>query len=247
MAGDACAYQILGLEPGAELAAIERAYKSLIKAHHPDRAGGDPARAADLNRAYNDLRQALRQRGDVAIHSFPPLRAAGWSATIWALVAVVMLGLAAATLSLLTPREAARIAGISDRALVHAARLDVMEQPLSLGEIDRAALEAVRISQRADELTLTAHSNRCFQLLRRSPALVQYDRCAAFDDAVVLLQDRDPLRDSGRFSEIAVTGRLWSAAATLSKDYVATDSRLRRIRLQVELLLSPDEASSAVQ
>ena len=32
-----------GLEPGADPAAIERAYKRLIKQHHPDREGGDAA------------------------------------------------------------------------------------------------------------------------------------------------------------------------------------------------------------
>ena len=67
------------------------------------------------------------------------------------------------------------------------------------------------------------------------------DRCAAFDDAVVQLQDRDPLRDQGPFSELAVTGRQWSAASTLSNDYLAIDGRLDRIRLRVELALAPPE------
>ena len=65
------------------------------------------------------------------------------------------------------------------------------------------------------------------------------DRCAAFDDAVVQLQDRDPLRDQGPFSELAVTGRQWSAASALSDDYLAIDGRLDQIRLRVELALAP--------
>ena len=74
---------------------------------------------------------------------------------------------------------------------------------------------------------------------RPSPSLAQLDRCAAFDDAVVQLQDRDPLRDQGPFSELAVTGRQWSAASALSDDYLAIDGRLDRIRLRVELVLAP--------
>ncbi len=56
MAGDASAYAALGLEPGADAAAIEQAYKRLIKQHHPDREGGDPRTAAEINRAYRELR-----------------------------------------------------------------------------------------------------------------------------------------------------------------------------------------------
>ena len=56
MADDASAYASLGLEPGADAAAIEQAYKRLIKEHHPDREGGDARRAAELNRAYRELR-----------------------------------------------------------------------------------------------------------------------------------------------------------------------------------------------
>ena len=46
------------------------------------------------------------------------------------------------------------------------------------------------------------------------------------DDAVVQLQDRDPLRDQGPFGELAVTGRLWSGATALSDDYVAINKLL---------------------
>jgi len=56
---------------------------------------------------------------------------------------------------------------------------------------------------------------------------------------VVQLQDRDPLRDQGPFSELAVTGRVWSGAAALSDDSVAIDGRLDQIRLRVELGLAP--------
>ena len=36
------AYQVLGLDPGAEPEQLRDAYKALAREHHPDR-GGDPA------------------------------------------------------------------------------------------------------------------------------------------------------------------------------------------------------------
>ena len=65
------------------------------------------------------------------------------------------------------------------------------------------------------------------------------DRCAAFDDAVVGLQDRDPLRDNGPFAPLAVTARQWSAASALSDNDLAIDDRLDQIRLRVEMALAP--------
>ena len=56
MGADLSAYGVLGLEPGADDAAIEQAYRRLIKKHHPDRSGGDTARATEINRAYRELR-----------------------------------------------------------------------------------------------------------------------------------------------------------------------------------------------
>src|SRR3954447_1276369 len=58
MATNASAYDVLGVEPGADWTTVERAYKTLMKTHHPDRAGGDAERAAEINRAYRELRQA---------------------------------------------------------------------------------------------------------------------------------------------------------------------------------------------
>jgi hypothetical protein len=116
-----------------------------------------------------------------------------------------------------------------------------MEQPLSIADIERAAADALRLRQTSDEMSLAGNSRACHQRLRYKPTISQFDRCAAFDDAVVLLQDRDPLRDQGPFSELAVTGRIRSAAALLSDDSVAIDSRLDRIRRQVERALERDQ------
>ncbi len=73
------------------------------------------------------------------------------------------------------------------------------------------------------------------------PATTLMANGAAFDDAVLQLQDHDPMWDEGPFSQLAVTGRQWSAASALSNDSLAIDSRLDRIRLQVELALAPPD------
>jgi hypothetical protein len=116
---------------------------------------------------------------------------------------------------------------------------DPIDQPLHVAAIAAAAQRAQFLARTRDEMALASASRDCHHGLRSDPSLVQLDRCAAFDDAVVQLQDRDPLRDQGPFGELAVTGRLWSGATALSDDYVAIDGRLDRIRLQVEIALAP--------
>ena len=120
-----------------------------------------------------------------------------------------------------------------------------MDQPLNVAR-DRRRGAARRCGSRRtqDEMALARGEPRLPPpAARPTPSLRQLDRCAAFDDAVVQLQDRDPLRDQGPFSELAVTGRQWSAASALSDDYLAIDGRLDQIRLRVELALAPHAAA----
>jgi hypothetical protein len=93
-------------------------------------------------------------------------------------------------------------------------------------------------------MALASTSRDCHHLLRSAPSVLQLDRCAAFDDAVVQLEDRDPLRDQGPFSELAVTGRIWAGATALSDDSLAIDGRLDRIRLRVEEVIAPTTAQA---
>jgi DnaJ domain len=236
MVGDASAYAALGLEPGADSATIERAYKRLIKEHHPDREGGDASRAAEINRAYRELRlnRDLRDPLELNDHWGIPQR----GSRAWVGVALVLL-LALGLLLLMTgPLSSIAQPGgeriVSEHGRADAAASDIMDQPLHLAAIDGAALEALHIARTSDEIALASASRDCHHLLRSRPTMIQLDRCAAFDDAVVQLQDRDPLRDQGPFSELAVTGRVWSGATELSDDSVAIDGRLDRIRLRVE-------------
>jgi hypothetical protein len=115
---------------------------------------------------------------------------------------------------------------------------DPMDEPLDLAAIDDAAGEALRLARTRDEMALASVSRDCHHSLRSRPTLGQFDRCVAFDDAVVQLQDRDPLRDHGPFAELAVTGRVRTGASGLSDDSLAIDGRLDRIRLRVELQLA---------
>jgi hypothetical protein len=235
MAGDASAYAALGLEPNADSASIERAYKKLIKEHHPDREGGDATRAAEINRAYREIRTERDLKDPLELND--ELGAPRSGSRAWVAVALMLLIALGAILLLIGPLSSIARSDQPRALTAHsraAAATDPMDQPLNVKVIDGAAVEALQIARTKDEMALASTSRDCHHELRSRPSLVQLDRCAAFDDAVVQLQDRDPLRDQGPFSELAVTGRIWSGATELSDDSVAIDGRLDRIRLRVE-------------
>jgi hypothetical protein len=240
MGADASAYAALGLEPGADASAVERAYKRLIKQHHPDREGGDSARAAEINRAYRELRGSAGPQDIILVHEPPPEESGGWvRVAVALLLALAVLFALTGPLSaymrqLLEPRIPSFATGSTAGGQAPA---DIMDQPLHRAAIKEAVGEAMH--RRGDENALIAASRECFRKLGLDPSLAQLDRCAAFDDAVVQLLDRDPMWDRGPFSQVAVTGRQWSGASGLSNDYLEVDSRMDRIRLQVELALAP--------
>jgi hypothetical protein len=252
MADDASAYAALGLEPGADASAIERAYKRLIKQHHPDRQGGDAHRAAEINRAYRELRAARGLKDPLELNE-EWLDGRAPADQGWPAFALVALSGAAFFLLLMSPlgpaADALRSPALHGFAAARdrAAPSDPMDQPLHVAAISAAARRAQYLARTRDEMALASASRDCHHELRSDPSLLRLDRCAAFDDAVVQLQDRDPLRDQGPFGELAVTGRLWSGATALSEDYVAIDSRLDRIRLQVEIALAPPPQPAPAQ
>jgi hypothetical protein len=115
----------------------------------------------------------------------------------------------------------------------------LIEEPIDEQAVDRATEEARSLFGERDEMALAELSRACHVDFRQSRKLAEFDRCVAFDIAVVFLQDRDPMRDQGPFRQVAVSRRHWSDAALLSSDSLAIDSRLDRIRLRVELRLAP--------
>jgi hypothetical protein len=236
MAGDASPFAALGLEPGADSSAIEQAYRRLIKEHHPDREGGNATRAAEIIQAYRELRAERNLKDPLELNDDWGMPADTPAWTVAAMMLVVGLGLLLLLTGSLRPVLQPQ-ARHSSRVPMTAAA-DVMDQPLNLSAIDGSARQAFEIARTRDEIALASTSRDCHHLLRSHPSLVQLDRCAAFDDAVVQLEDRDPLRDQGPFSELAVTGRIWAGATAMSDDSLAIDSRLDRIRLRVEQALA---------
>src|SRR3954463_2107578 len=132
MAHDASAFATLGLKPGADAVAIERAYKQLIKQHHPDREGGDSERAAELNRAYRELRAGVGQKDGLVFHDDEPL---GKGGSRWVRAAVVLLIALGALLATTGPVTAfmQQLAQPAPRLARQASKpvaTDVMDQPL---------------------------------------------------------------------------------------------------------------------
>ena len=244
MTADASAYAVLGLDPGADAAEIEQAYKRLIKQHHPDRSGGDAARAAEITGAYRELRAMKNLRDPLHLNAdeFGPRRAG----RAWLLLALL---LAVASLFLVLAQGPLAPA-FQDYAWPAAARpkpegngqrvarTDPMEQALHEAQIADAARAADLLNRTKDEMSRASVSRDCHRSLRREPSIARLDRCAAFDAAVIELQDRDPLRDQGPFSQLAVTGRVRASASALSDDPVAIDGRVERIRRRVEEILA---------
>jgi hypothetical protein len=245
MAGRASAFAVLGLEPGADAAAVEKAYKRLIKQHHPDREGGDGTRAAEITQAYRELRGGKARTDPLEFNEDLGTirRQPRWP--VAALVAGACIGGLVLVIGPSVPHardvwSAKTGLSLSEHHIAHAAAsADPIGGELHVGAIDAAVAEALHLYRTKDEFALAGASRECQSRFREEPGTQMLDRCAAFDDAVVGLQDRDPLRDAGPFAPLAVTGRQWSEASTLSDDYLAIDSRLDQIRLRVEVVLAP--------
>lgn len=66
-------YEVLGVRPDADAAAIRTAYRTLIRRHHPDANGGEgEARAREINEAYHTLSDPTRRaRYDLTLPAPP--------------------------------------------------------------------------------------------------------------------------------------------------------------------------------
>lgn len=249
------AYAALGLEPGADREAVERAYRELIKRYHPDRSGGDAARAAEINRAYFELRRQHRPGS----HSAPPMPAARArihpagrrsrgrrQGRLWPLLLIasgIILVIERERLAAL-PGWVASLEGRQQplspgRSRPVAAGSEALDGPLDERAIARSIEQAIDLAERGDEEAMADKSRDCHRRMRADPSLKQLDRCAAFDDAVAALADRDPMNDSTVFNASAITARQMTAASLLSSDYLALERRLDRIRTVVQLTLRP--------
>jgi hypothetical protein len=261
MSSNASAYKALGLKPGADGAAVEQAYKKLIKKYHPDRKGGDAARAAEINQAYFtlrknveqlphrdapvDLAEALYARRAARVHQSHRRRR---RKRVWPFVVGLVLLIAALLFRDSIEEFAARW---------WAQAVEIVEPPrrtsppspvapsVSLASpLESSAIaDAVRLARRLvaskDRDAAIEASRACHREMRAQPSLRNLDRCAAFDDAVLEVVKLDPIREEGPFSASAVTARQMGAATLLTNDYEQIESRLDRVRARVQALLAP--------
>jgi hypothetical protein len=246
MSGRQSAYQELGLRPGADRAQIDEAYRRLIKLHHPDRPGGDGERAAQITRAYRELRNQPPATLPVQVQPPSPVRSQRPRFRLHALAAVCLAAGAILFLSR-DPRLFHSVKSASAMPAMASSQedssprsvtpLDDLQEPLSDSAIDRSAADALKLYQGSNPASLAGYSRGCAAQFRNHPDVVWFDACTAFDESVVLLQSRDPAADSGPFNPAAVTSREMGAAGILSDDSLAADSRLRQIRSRVEMVL----------
>jgi hypothetical protein len=264
MPAPASAYAILGLQPGADRAAVEQAYRELIKRYHPDRSGGDAARAAEINQAYFELRRQpqadlsrtrrysasrrrrRRRRSASRRHRGPAL----WPVLL--IAGAILAILERERLAAAVPRWAAAVGDLrpapsAGRSRAVAADSAALDGPLDETAIARSIELAIRLVERGDEEALANRSRDCHRKLRADPDLEQLDRCAAFDDAVASIEGRDPMTERGVFSASAITARQMTAASLLSSDYLAIERRLDRIRTVVQLTIRPAPQPAAGQ
>lgn len=250
MTGRETAYSVLGLRPGAPRAEVDEAYRRLIKRHHPDYTGGDGDRAAEINRAYSLIRkhthQPVPQRPMVmAVPARPHRRRrrGGRVAALAAIAGIVLLARSAST-GFEQPWPAFPLASAPAAAAEEAPAAAVsgaegLAEPLATALIDRSINDALRLHETGDTALVASYSRACVEELRDKPSLARFDSCAAYDEAIAILQAGDPAHDNGPFNSAALTARQVSAAKLLFGDYLDADSRLQQIRTRVHMTLLP--------
>jgi hypothetical protein len=261
MPADVTSYAVLGLKPGADRDAIEKAYRRLIKLHHPDRAGGDGQRAAEINRAYFELRgreqlqAAEREPADFAEAIYMrragrtrveprPRRKLAWKSLALAGIAVAVL-VWRSDLGAILGTLGADVSGAMEPGTGYLVAPAPAEGPDPLtGRLhSRAIRHSVRAARRmlaSGNIERAADLSRdCHRKMRSAPSAEQLDRCAAIDFTVVAMGHNEVLRDDGPFSASAVTAREMSAAQLLSDNYPLIEKRFDKVRARVQVQLNP--------
>jgi hypothetical protein len=268
MIASPAAYAVLGLKPGADRETVEKAYRRLIKRYHPDRAGGDAVRAAEINRAYFELRNGPAQ--DVPQHDTADIAEAIYMRRAhrtrvarpqrrpvpWKPIALLVLLIAASLWRSELGAAWIRVSDQLDEALTpsrsYRGPTATLEGPDPLeNAVDNAAVQsAIREAQalvgsrqagRAADV-----SRACHRTMRSAPSAAQLDRCAAFDFTMVALSHGDLFHDDGPFGASAVTAREMSAARLLSDDYMLIEARFDQIRARVEAQVAPEPLPPAL-
>lgn len=244
------AYAALGLRSGAAPAQVDEAYRRLIKIHHPDKSGGNAAKAAEINRAYSLLRQERLARGP-HMHRVPvPIRPArpsgrarGKLVFTLVLLAIVVGGWLAMQRDLPNGlnhpiRFRPPPAALAPEELAEDT-LQAFDQPLNSTVIDSAIAQAVKFHTLGDWVAAGIYSRDCNSRLQHDRSLAWFDACVAFDEAIVTLGAAAPQGADDYFADNAIAVREVSAARAFSDDSLGADLRLQQIRSQVQLQLVP--------
>lgn len=238
-------YSVLGLRPGADRAAVDEAFRRLMKRHHPDLPGGDPDAAAEINRAYAALKSDLPAGREPLPARLPAVVTRSSAATSvrrrGALGGVAML-LAAGGLAVWlpdrTPVEASPSAAPErlKRSAPQGRAPDTLD--LSAGPDTAAITVAVEqalklrstgLADQADEV-----SRSCDADLAAYPSPPLLDNCVAFDAASSLLGGS---QSQVRFQPGPMSTRHLEAALRVSEDPVLAEERVVSVRQMVRQLL----------
>lgn len=255
-------YAELGLSPDADRGAVDRAYRALMKLHHPDR-GGDPMRAAAINRAYAEItRPGVPPRvaapPDLADAMFErrvtgrrPARGAQGTrkGRMWVVLLVAVAGaitwlqwdgLAQTALELRWRYFPTVVTdeNNSPDALRSVESSDSVDALIHPPTIVRSVASARAAITNGGLDAASDASSRCYHGLANAPSFAALDGCLAFDDAVMLIAGSGAADKRG-FGAVALTARQLAAGRALGGDYAGIEERLDRIRLMTLKVVEP--------
>ncbi len=256
-------YAELGLSPDADRGTVDRAYRALMKLHHPD-LGGDPERAAAINRAYADI---TRPGASAAVMPAPDLATAMYERRIvtrraasakrsnarrglWS--ALVLLALLAGTIWIEREPLAQAIWDVGWRyfpsLMVDSPQesegsrgvepSDTVEAPIRVATIARSVAAARAMLAKGGLDAASDASERCYHGLMSRPSFAALDGCLALDDAVLLLAG-SAAADRRGFGAVALTARQLAAGRAMGGDYGGIEERLDRVRLMTLKIVEP--------
>ena len=254
---------MLNVAPDADPAVIEAAYKALIKKYHPDMLagapGGDLRRAADINEAFQVLRDPDRRArydhdertrqdsfrraaaaasGPVIYHPSPSRRRrkSRWPA-------LLLLVVAAAAFIVWRETEAGqRFFGANGSSFALQAAPSGNPAAVRAKDVDRAFDEFRGIRDRTGLLGLSAFSQDCFSAQSRSQSATEFDFCVTFDHAAADYDAKiagDDLPQLPRFRPDELNSRHEWAARLISSDENWISARLAQLRERASERLHP--------
>jgi hypothetical protein len=244
-------YTTLGLKPGADRAAVDEAYRRLMKQQHPDRTGGDPAAAAELNTAYAALRSISVGSQSVAAVPVAGAAPAPRRRRRGRLAGLAMVAVAGAGLYLVPRPMLPMKSRVQPKSPpIQAAAANIAPESLDLSRLpdEDAIAAAVAAARRLHggrlEGAAVSFSRSCEDDLKAYASLALLDHCIAFDAASGILGGRTP---NARFRAEDMAARHVGAALRMSADPVLAEDRVGSVRRLVErLLLQPPRGDQGV-